>query len=115
LVSLVVPCQTTINHVQVDVLAAQLDHADQALPAVPLVPFNHNGSAGKSPAQLSGSGFTPGLIALRSIDSGQADPIARIADLQDKRVAIDNSDDPPSQVVAICGEHRTTPACRDQQ
>lgn len=99
--SLVVPRQTAIDHVQVDVLASQSHDANEPLPAVALVPVHDDMFARYLLAQLARACLSPGLVLFGRIDSGHAYLMLRTRDLDDNGVAVDNPDHPSRQVLSV--------------
>jgi hypothetical protein len=88
LVAFEVPSQAAVDLVEVHVVVVEMNDADEASPAVFLVPLDDHRAAGKLSAQLEGAGFAPGLAFLRRVYARQAHLLAMARGLHDEGATV---------------------------
>ena len=88
---------------QIHVFVSKSHDPEQPLPAVALVPADHDVFAGDLAAQFARAGLTSRLVFLRRVDPGQPYPVLSVCDLEDDGVSVDSSDHSPWEVMQIGG------------
>ena len=86
---------------QIHVFVSKSHDPEQPLPAVALVPADHDVFAGDLAAQFARAGLTSRLVFLRRVDPGQPYPVLSVCDLEDDSVAVDDTDDLPGEVMGV--------------